>query len=171
MLPGMTPCPAFATATLGDEARMRAFARALAPQLAAGDAVLLTGPVGAGKTALARALIGALLARAGAPAEEVPSPSYTLVQTYRAGETEIWHADLYRLGDAGELTELGLDDAYADAIAVIEWADRLGPLAPPDALWVDLAPVPGRDTARAVRLAGPRRWHWAADALTAPGPA
>jgi tRNA threonylcarbamoyladenosine biosynthesis protein TsaE len=86
MLPGMTPCPAFATATLGDEARMRAFARALAPQLAAGDAVLLTGPVGAGKTALARALIGALLARAGAPAEEVPSPSYTLVQTYRAGE-------------------------------------------------------------------------------------
>ncbi|MBL4557908.1 MAG: tRNA (adenosine(37)-N6)-threonylcarbamoyltransferase complex ATPase subunit type 1 TsaE [Rhodobacteraceae bacterium] len=127
----MTPCPAFATATLGDEARMRAFARALAPQLAAGDAVLLTGPVGAGKTALARALIGALLARAGAPAEEVPSPSYTLVQTYRAGETEIWHADLYRLGDAGELTELGLEDAYADAIAVIEWADRLGPLAHP----------------------------------------
>ncbi len=79
-----------------------AFAAALAPRLRAGDALLLEGPIGAGKTHLARALIQARLAAAGR-LEDVPSPTYTLVQTYDDGGTEIWHADLYRLSGGADL--------------------------------------------------------------------
>ncbi len=116
--------------------------RRLVRGLLAGDSVLLTGPIGAGKSHLARALIAAAQAAAGEPPEDIPSPSYTLVQTYRAGPVEIWHADLYRLGDPGEIAELGLDDAFGRALCVVEWADRLPPhLVPRDALRIDLAPA------------------------------
>ena len=77
--------------------------------LGAGDVLLLEGPIGAGKTAFARALIAARLAAAGAPAEDIPSPTFTLVQTYLAGPLEIWHADLYRLSHPDEAAELGLE--------------------------------------------------------------
>lgn len=107
----------------------------LAPLLAAGDTVLLSGPIGAGKTHLARALIQARLGRA----EDVPSPSFTLVQTYDAGEVEIWHADLYRLSQPDEVWELGLDHAFATAICLVEWPDRLGSHLPPDAVSITLS--------------------------------
>lgn len=106
-----------------DEATTAALGRLLAAILRPGQTVLLDGPVGAGKSHLARALIRA---RQGPAAEDVPSPTFTLVQTYDdpAG-TEIWHADLYRLTDPAELDELGLDEAQDTGICLIEWPDRL----------------------------------------------
>lgn len=111
---------------------------ALSARLRPGDTVLLSGDLGAGKSHLARAVIQSMQARHGA-VEDVPSPTYTLVQTYRAGEVELVHADLYRLGDPSELDELGLDEAMGRAVCLIEWPDRLETV-PPGALTVALAP-------------------------------
>lgn len=97
-----------------------AIGRALAPVLAAGDVVALHGPMGAGKSHLARAVIRA---RLGDPQAEVPSPTYTLVNVYAAPDAEIWHADLYRV-DAEEVAEIGLADALGHAIVLVEWPDR-----------------------------------------------
>ena len=109
-------------------------ARALAEMLRPGDTVLLSGAVGAGKTHFARAAIQSLLEMP----EDVPSPSYTLVQTYPGRHGDIWHADLYRLGDVSELVELGLEDAFETAITLIEWPDRLGDLTPAQALSIGI---------------------------------
>ena len=137
-----------------DEALTAGLARALAAVLAPGDTLLLDGPVGAGKTHFARALIRA---RQGDTPEDVPSPTFTLVQSYLdARGVEIWHADLYRLTDASELVELGLDDAMDHAIALIEWPDRMAP-PPPGALTVTLAAT--ADDRRRITLSGdPARW-------------
>lgn len=119
---------------LADAEATARLGRALAPLLHPGDTLLLDGPIGTGKTHLARALIQARQRAARLPVEDVPSPSFTLVQTYEAGDAEIWHADLFRLGHAAEADELGLTDAFEDAICLIEWPERLGNAAPPDAL-------------------------------------
>lgn len=111
-------------------------ARSVAPLLVSGDTLLLNGEIGAGKTLFARSLIQARLAMDG-NAEHVPSPTYTLVQTYQDADTEIWHADLYRLADAADVMELGLQDAFRDAICLVEWPDRLGNLKPQSALNID----------------------------------
>lgn len=131
-----------------------AAARLLAPLLGPGDSVLLSGGLGTGKTHFARALIQARLIRAGVQ-EEVPSPTYTLVQTYDDGTAEIWHADLYRLGDPLELAELGLEEAFAKAIVLVEWPDRLGPLAPENALGLTFR-VSGQGRALEARWDDPR---------------
>ncbi len=123
-------------------------ARMLAAALRPGDTVLLSGDVGAGKTHFARAAIRSLLS---AP-EDVPSPSYTLVQTYPGRHGDIWHADLYRLVDVSELVELGLEDAFENAIVLVEWPDRLGDLAPPRALWIGID-APGGDDQRVLTFA------------------
>ncbi|MDT8326253.1 MAG: tRNA (adenosine(37)-N6)-threonylcarbamoyltransferase complex ATPase subunit type 1 TsaE [Roseovarius sp.] len=107
-----------------------ALAQKMAPLLHAGDVLLLSGGVGAGKTHFARCLIQALLVEP----EDVPSPTYTLVQTYPGTSGDIWHADLYRVGDPSELIELGLTEAFCDAICLVEWPDRLADLAPDTAL-------------------------------------
>lgn len=117
-------------------------ARTLAPGLRAGDVLLLSGPVGAGKTHFARCLIRALTT----PDEEVPSPTYTLVQTYPGPGAGIWHADLYRLADPAESIELGLTEAFEDAITLVEWPDRLGDLTPAAALHLDFAHGTGAET-------------------------
>lgn len=121
---------------LPTEADTAALAQRLAPLLRAGDALLLSGSIGAGKSFFARALIRA---RLGNPAEEVPSPSFTLVQTYQADGVEVWHCDLYRLTSAQDLWELGLEEAFERSICLIEWPDRLGGLAPVDALHLSFA--------------------------------
>lgn len=141
-----------------------ALAGRLAPVLRAGDALLLEGPIGAGKTHLARALIRALQRAAGEAPEEVPSPSFTLIQTYRAGPLEIRHVDLYRLSDPGELVELGLDEG-AGVLSLIEWPDRLGDLLPANALTLRLG-FAGDADARCLTLIphGPRGARLAAHA-------
>lgn len=102
---------------------------ALAPSLQPGDVVLLFGDLGAGKSALARAAIQARLASEGRR-EDVPSPSFTLVQTYETTAGEIWHADLHRLSGPDAVEELGLDQAFQDAVSFVEWPDRLGSWTP-----------------------------------------
>ncbi len=99
------------------------------------DVILLIGDVGAGKTHFARALIQSLL---DAP-EDVPSPTFTLVQTYAIAGPDIWHADLYRLTSTSEIEELGLIDAFETEICLVEWPDRLGPLTPQTALTLHLS--------------------------------
>ena len=122
------------------------FAAALATGLRAGDVLLLDGEIGSGKTHFARALIQARLAADDAPVEDVPSPTFTLVQTYDTGRIEIWHADLYRLTHTGEVEELGLAEAFTEAICLVEWPDRLGELAPEGALLLLFAHGDGSDT-------------------------
>ena len=114
----------------GSEVDTVRWASSLAPLLKAGDSVLLSGEIGAGKSAFARALIRAHLGRQ----EDVPSPTFTIVQTYQADEVEIWHCDLYRLTHPDEAFELGLEEAFDTAICLIEWPDRLGDEIPKGAL-------------------------------------
>ncbi len=126
---------------LDDDAATARVGAALGRALRIGDAVLLSGGLGAGKTALARAAIAARLADCGLT-EDIPSPTFTLVQTYEAG-IPIWHADLYRLSAEDEVYELGLDEAFETAAVLIEWPDRLGAAAPRRALAVEMDFGPG----------------------------
>lgn len=119
---------------LADAEETAALGRWFATRLRAGDCLLLEGPIGAGKSHFARALIQA---RLGHP-EDVPSPTFTLVQTYQA-DVEIWHADLYRLGHPDEVSELGLEAAFDSAICLVEWPDRLGRHVPPSALRLEFS--------------------------------
>ena len=118
---------------LATEADTDRLARYLAPKLRAGDTILLDGPIGSGKTHFCRSVIRARLGRD----EDVPSPTYTIVQTYGAAP-DIWHADLYRLSHPDEARELGLEEAFETAIALVEWPDRLGQLVPTGAIWITL---------------------------------
>lgn len=137
---------------LDAEADTAALARRLAGRLRPGDTLLLSGPVGAGKSAFARALIRA---RLGDPGAEVPSPTFTLVQTYGEGADALWHADLYRLSHPDEVAELGLLAAMDEAVCLVEWPDRLGPLSPASALRLDLAP---EGEGRRATFSGPLAW-------------
>jgi tRNA threonylcarbamoyladenosine biosynthesis protein TsaE len=124
--------------------------------LGAGDCLLLAGPVGAGKTHFARHLIWSLLREP----EDVPSPTFTLVQSYDSIVGEIWHADLYRLGLVDEIEELGLAEAMDSAICLIEWPDLLGSLTPSDALSLTFQPDPTDINVRQISLSGPaERWE------------
>lgn len=125
----------FAEIALPDPDATAALGCWLADQLGPGDVLLLDGPVGAGKTHLARALIRQILQCD----EDVPSPSFTLVQVYQAHAFEIWHCDLYRLSHPDECLELGLPDAFSTALCLVEWPDRLGDLHPPQALHLRLS--------------------------------
>ncbi|MEM6729781.1 MAG: tRNA (adenosine(37)-N6)-threonylcarbamoyltransferase complex ATPase subunit type 1 TsaE [Pseudomonadota bacterium] len=130
-----------------------ALAHRLGPALKAGDCLLLDGPIGAGKTTFARALIQGALGRL----EDVPSPTFTLVQSYTGPSFDIWHCDLYRLTGADELVELGLDDAFETALTLIEWPDRLGALAPDRAQHLRFE-VDGESEARRLIVHGDARW-------------
>ena len=117
---------------LPDEASTAALGAVIARAVRPGDVITLSGPLGVGKTALARGLIAAL-----GHDGEVPSPSFALVQPYEALDPAVWHVDLYRIEDRSELDELGLDSA-ADAVLLVEWPERAGDGAWPDALRLSL---------------------------------
>ena len=109
-------------------------ASALKENLQNGDIILLKGEIGAGKSLFARSLIQTAMDQV----EEVPSPTFTIVQTYETKLGSIWHADLYRLTDQSEIFELGLIDAFVSEIVIVEWPERLGHLEPQDALTVEI---------------------------------
>jgi len=124
---------------LPDPAATERLAAIIGMQARAGDAILLSGDLGAGKTHFARAFINALTPSP----EEVPSPTFTLVQTYDAiaqgVPVRIWHFDLYRLKSPEETLELGIDEVFAEGIALVEWPDRLGSYKPREHLELRLA--------------------------------
>ncbi|MBM3597397.1 MAG: tRNA (adenosine(37)-N6)-threonylcarbamoyltransferase complex ATPase subunit type 1 TsaE [Alphaproteobacteria bacterium] len=139
--------------SLADEAATRRLAAKLAAVARPGDVIALSGDLGAGKTSFARGFIHALAGRA----VDVPSPTFTLVQTYEAAGLTIWHVDLYRIERAEEARELGLEEAFADAIALIEWPERLGRYLPADRLDLRLGFGPTPD-AREACLEGHGAW-------------
>ena len=130
------------TILLDDHAATERFARILADELRAGDLVTLSGGLGAGKTTFARALIRLL---ADDPDLEVPSPTFTLMQTYEAPACPIVHADFYRLGGGQELVELGWDDATENAITLVEWPERADDALKAERLHVELDFAPGAE--------------------------
>jgi len=138
---------------LGDEAATVALARRIADVAGPGDVIALSGDLGVGKTRFARAFVDAAMG----DGEEVPSPTFTLVQTYDSPAGSIWHFDLYRLARPAEAYELGIEEAFAGGIALIEWPDRLAGLLPAERLDIDLA-YGDRPTARRARLTGRGRW-------------
>ena len=113
-----------------------AFAREIASHLRSRDVILLQGDLGTGKSIFARALIQYLCGED----TEVPSPTFTLVQTYETPAFVLWHFDLYRLNHSAEVYELGIEEAYATGVSLIEWPERLGGQLPADRLDVELKP-------------------------------
>lgn len=121
---------------LPDEAATERLGAALASRLRPRDVVALQGGLGVGKTTLARAI---LRAASGDPALIVPSPTFTLVEIYDTPIGVFWHFDLYRLEEPEQVFELGWEEARADGMALVEWAERLGTLLPRERLTVTLA--------------------------------
>jgi tRNA threonylcarbamoyladenosine biosynthesis protein TsaE len=139
------------TQLLATEAETAGLAAKLAACARPGDMLLLSGPLGAGKSAFARAFIRA---RSGNPTLEVPSPTFTLVQSYELPDVTIWHYDLWRLTGPEALHELAWDEAQA-GIMLVEWPERLGNMYPAHVLAVDISPNPA---GREIRLKGENRW-------------
>ena len=145
-----------AVLTLPDEAATQALGRSIAAALRAGEAVCLYGPLGAGKSTLARALVRALTT----PEEDVPSPTFTLVQFYEGARLNLAHFDLYRLSSPEEAYEIGLDEALEDGAAVIEWPERLEGQLPRDRLDVVISLSDNDDGGgRAARLTRHGAWE------------
>ncbi|MBK8174187.1 MAG: tRNA (adenosine(37)-N6)-threonylcarbamoyltransferase complex ATPase subunit type 1 TsaE [Rhodospirillales bacterium] len=142
---------------LANEAQTAALAARLAALTRAGDVLALSGDLGCGKTAFARAFIRAR----GTGDEEVPSPTFTLVQVYEPPTPDgaaIWHFDLYRIADPEEAWELGIEEAFATGISLIEWPERLGRLLPSPRLGILFRFGAGQD-ARCVLITGDAVWH------------
>jgi tRNA threonylcarbamoyl adenosine modification protein YjeE len=154
------------TLDLPDEAATAALAARIAGVAMPGDVIALKGGLGAGKTAFARALIRARSGDADLP---VPSPTFTLVQVYELPPAPIWHFDFYRLRDAAEIWELGIEEAFTDGISLIEWPEIAKSLLPP-ARTVEIALSPGttRDSRRVEISSGPK-WAARVDAFSADG--
>jgi tRNA threonylcarbamoyladenosine biosynthesis protein TsaE len=141
--------------TLKDEAATAELGARVAAALVPGDVVALSGELGAGKTALARAIL-----RARGVEGHVPSPTFTLVQAYETPGLTVHHFDLYRVEDETELRELGLEDAREDGALLIEWPERGMPRSwIGDALSISLSMAPAGETGRRARISGPLRWR------------
>jgi tRNA threonylcarbamoyladenosine biosynthesis protein TsaE len=139
---------------LKSEAETAAAGAVLARAAREGDVITLSGPLGVGKTALARGFIAELGHTA-----DVPSPSFAIVQPYEELEPRVWHVDLYRIEDASEMEELGLD-AAGDAVLLVEWPERAGSHAWPEALALslDFAPAGERILTAKVPPSWEGRW-------------
>ena len=137
---------------LASEADTRAVGEELAALLRTGDVVALSGPLGVGKTALARAVIKSL-----GHEGEVPSPSFAIVQPYEALDPPLWHVDLYRIERPDEIAELGLESVLDDGAMIVEWPERAGEGAWPDALRLSLDFAP--DGARRLTATVPAPWE------------
>lgn len=136
-----------------DEPALVRFGHLLAQELVAGDCVTLHGPLGAGKSTLARAVIQYL-----SEEQEVPSPTFTLVQTYNAPEFTIWHYDLYRLEHPSELAELAIDEALGQGVCLIEWPEIALPFLPSE--WLEVWLFPGdTDQSRIIEVKGSPQWQ------------
>jgi N-acetylmuramate 1-kinase len=136
---------------LADEAATRELANQVASFVKAGDLVTLSGDLGAGKTAFARALIRRLLDD---QTLEAPSPTFTLMQVYEGPNFPIVHADLYRISEPAELGELGWDEATESALVLVEWAERAGGFLPEERLDISFTIPDGSDNARIAILTG-----------------
>lgn len=136
---------------LADELDTEALGARLAAAVQAGDVISLTGPLGVGKTALARGLLAAL-----GHEGEVPSPSFAIIQPYDELDPPVWHVDLFRIDDVGELEELGLD-AAADGVLIVEWPEKAGDSAFPQALELTLEFAEGN--ARRLTANVPPSWQ------------
>lgn len=156
-------CSCSISITLSSEDETTKLAQAIAPHLQGGDVILLEGSIGAGKSFFSRALILSLLEIP----EDIPSPTFTLVQTYEAPDFEIWHCDLYRLTSPYEAQELGLEDAFEDAVCLVEWPDRLGDLSPQDALKFHLETTDTPQTRHATLTANTPHWCEVLEGLNA----
>jgi tRNA threonylcarbamoyladenosine biosynthesis protein TsaE len=142
---------------LPDPQASHALGAALAHVVRPGDVIALSGELGAGKTSIARGLLAALGLEG-----EAPSPSFAIVQPYAPPETRlrVVHIDLYRIEDPTEAEELGLDDARLDSLLIVEWPERIGAQAWPDALWLTLTAdeTGGRALTAVVPAAWEDRW-------------
>jgi tRNA threonylcarbamoyl adenosine modification protein YjeE len=136
---------------LANEAATAALGTQIAAALKPGDVVALAGDLGAGKTTLARAMLRAL-----GVGEDVPSPTFTLVQHYESPRLNIDHFDLYRIEDESEVEQLGLEEALHDGAALIEWPERAGTRLPPEILRIELE-IAGAHSRRAI-VSGPEEW-------------
>ncbi|HEY4115855.1 MAG TPA: tRNA (adenosine(37)-N6)-threonylcarbamoyltransferase complex ATPase subunit type 1 TsaE [Rhizomicrobium sp.] len=136
---------------LADMAATKKLGARIAAHLKLGDTVALDGDLGAGKTALARAILESL-----GVTEAVPSPTFTLVQHYDTTRLAVDHFDLYRIEEESELDQLGLDETLATGVALIEWPDRAAARIPPDALHVTLESAD--NGLRHARISGPAVW-------------
>ena len=144
------------TFELADEVATTRLGAAVARLLQAGDAVCLTGPLGAGKSTLARGLVRALTS----PDEDVPSPTFTLVQFYETADFSLAHFDLYRLTRPEEAEEIGLDEALDQGAVVIEWPERLEGRLPADRLDIEIAMAgQGAGEHRTARLTRHGAWE------------
>lgn len=141
----ITPIP------LANDKATRDFGAKLAQVLRAGDVVCLRGDLGAGKTSLARGFINALC-----DVSEVPSPTYTLVQTYTAPKFDIWHFDLYRLDAPDDVWELGIEEALEDGVCLIEWPERIETLLSGAELNIDIGFA---ETGRVATVSGNADWQ------------
>jgi tRNA threonylcarbamoyladenosine biosynthesis protein TsaE len=153
-MPNTLLVPNHRTLTLPAEEDTMKLGAAVAELTQPGDVIALKGVLGAGKTTFARGFIQHL---AGAN-EEVVSPTFTLVQTYETARAPVWHFDLYRIDNPDEVIELGLEDAQAEGISLIEWPERLGPHAPHAPLEIEISSVIGK-SARNARLSGQANWR------------
>lgn len=132
-----------------------AYAARIGDLLRPGDVVCLQGDLGAGKTIFARALIRSLM---GDQTMDVPSPTFTLVQTYEAARAALWHFDLYRLEDPEEIYEIGWEEAIAGGISIVEWPQRLGRLAPHSCLTLVFESIENEDTKRYIAAIPGGNW-------------
>ena len=165
---GRTVAPQELSLALSGERETLALGAKLSQLAGPADCICLWGDLGAGKTTLARGLIRALAEKAGEPQDDVPSPTFPIVQTYEFGDTLVFHFDLYRIANPGDLIEVGFEDALDAGVVLVEWPDRAGSLLPPDRLdiYLELAGPSGRQARLVGSLKGCGPHHTFGDAMT-----